>query len=756
MTTQTHEHSESGVDHGKHKESGIEAGKVYTQRWSTPLASGGPEKTYPGFSYRHGRNATTDDILQSARDTWRSNGSQFRDIDWGDNEQKLLNKVSSILRYVGEIKDTLELYFGEHTALKARIEELEYKDPKNSSHPDINDDSKSKTKYAPEDDIHDPKAKTRDSIDNLIGIEQQHAIELAKQDQQHDAMIRRCEGEYKSIVAALQADVKEKDRNLSSKQAIIDSLEDQKSRLIFDKDQLQSKIEAPENSIRDISRLQTRNERLMSENQDLLDQIGIAENQRDNAVLEQSLLETQLQHLTGIIHQCPSCRGLWELFTLPSARINEHPSRLNVWHCDFEPDTTFEHQPESSTSLVDTRHDSSDQTRECPINEFSDEYISKNFRGLVSDIENLCTGIAFNNDFLAAYIKTVGPDELGDFSVCFQRDALENEMFLAYLQREIWRVGIQRQRQNTESRPMDCIPLEERIKERLNFRLIKASVCLGDLTHMESLMAAISNSFINLAAIVEASPEKASVSLDIPIDKSGFDLFPIIRKSNGSLLLGRISIKRIEDQATVIPITPVLRRRTFPTDTTSVQNDEYVLVRGTAAVYEPRRSGPMQTRAQIDEFKPKTDVPLADVHRRSVEAEEAFAAESRVNSSEPRESGPPVPPRPVLHRKPKLPLLDTSSTSSTPTNSPILRRHQALRTSALKEAPLTTRSVGFGEHQDSPDTGSLSQQLSPDVGRSAKKSVKSNGIQNKSGTPLAAIWRTLEERDKRNSGGDLA
>ncbi|KAF3904644.1 hypothetical protein ABW21_db0206393 [Orbilia brochopaga] len=324
-------------------------------------------------------------------------------------------------------------------------------------------------------------------------------------------------------------------------------------------------------------------------------------------------------------------------------------------------------------------------------------------------------------------------------------------MFLAYLQREIWLVGINWQQQGTRTRMMDCILLEGCIKERLKFGLLEASKSANDLIEIENLIAAISNSFTNLAAIIETSPEPITLSLKPTDDKGSFDLFPIIRKSNGGLLLGRIAVRKIEEQAIVIPITPTFCRGQSSTNTTSTQNVGRVLVPGAAAVYEPKRSNLMGKNTSMDErSKSEIDVTWVDVRRNSTANGESLEVGSNCATAGPGELKPPIPPRPILHRKPRLPSLETSPTGSTPKNSTASRRHLAPRASAPENAPNLVTEIEPQDQQCSPDTVDPRQVLSSGGGRSTKRSLKDKSAPNESGTPLAAIWRTLEEWDKRS------
>ncbi|KAJ6258695.1 hypothetical protein Dda_6744 [Drechslerella dactyloides] len=569
------------------------------KRWSTPTTSIGHDKTYPGFSYRHGLNATTEDIFPITK----NDVSQFRDVDWGNNRKVLRNRVSNILRYASEIEELLEDLSGENSESKTWAEEGS--GPASTDHLDINNVANMNVESVAGDNIQKVKTQVHELEDGIAMMRKQSATELMQLDHERKAAIEANETSLRSTTGRLQVDLDDANRKFRLKQTKIDNPEARKSYLVFKRDHIQSKIEAFENPAQDTSQLQSKNRELISENQMLVQQIELAKRERESAVFLQS-----------------------------------------------------------QSDIQKTTHESPRRTNDGALRDYTDEFISSNFKDMINDIESLCTGIAFNKDFLTAFLTAIDVDELGDFRMCLRNGLLHEEIFLAYLQREIWRVGIQQQRHSGGSRPMGCTLVEERIKERLEFGLMKASRFPGDLTQLEDLVAAISNSFTNLTTIIATSRETISVSLETLVDESEYDLFPIILKVDESLLLGHIPVKDIEDTAVVIPVTPILSRLTLP-ETTTQQNSR-ILVRGTALVYEIKRSHLAQKAASIeDKIKSDIGVSRVDIRRNSARAsssEVPIGDEERC-LSELKSSKPPIAiaPRPVLCRKSNVPVPDTVS-----------------------------------------------------------------------------------------------
>ncbi|RVD88862.1 uncharacterized protein DFL_003033 [Arthrobotrys flagrans] len=123
---------------------------------------------------------------------------------------------------------------------------------------------------------------------------------------------------------------------------------------------------------------------------------------------------------------------------------------------------------------------------------------------------------------------------------------------------------------------------------------------------------------------------------------TGFDLFPIIRRTDGVLLLGHISVKNIEENAIIIPIIPILYQN-FPTP-----------------IEPPQKS--------LSQALGESNSPSISLQLPSFPKSQPFI--------------PPIP-RPCLHRKPKLPPLDTTATAAAPTNSPVLQRNNITRPSPI-------------------------------------------------------------------------
>ncbi|KAK6523440.1 hypothetical protein TWF281_001422 [Arthrobotrys megalospora] len=734
------------------------------QRWSTPVEP--PSKNYlsPPRS-RSRRHSTAEDISPTARLGSNGTGPQFRDVDWGDNGKMLRDRVSEITKCANDVERLVDGYLEEHSELQKKLK-VQVKPDSISSTGTKSSKAGTKSQAVSANVPGGSSSGQLQSLKDRI-LELEKKIKYMEKNQQKETSereranliaIQKMDSSAKVEVESLQAQVADLNLKLQNKNTKVESLTDQKSQLVYEKDQLQSKLE---HGNRQAERLQSKLHQKGLETHNFQAQVQRFEQERDEGIKQYNLVQDEVDSLRNIIRNCKYCASVWE-FTQHRSSID-----VNVWYCDINQEGCYilPSPVQTPVSQVDNQYAVRSQ-----ISGISDGFITENFKLLIHDVEKLCTLVAFRSAFLSDYIKKTDPEDLGEFKVCLQNNTLESEIFLAYLQREVWRVSLQLQ---SQASPIDTIRLEERIKERLKLHDAKTSSIPLDYDHLYSLISAIAKSFTNLFTILRTSPGHIAVSMDLLEAEAGLDLFPIIRRSDGALLLGHIPVKNIEENAIIMPITPIAYRQSLNASTPNYPTQPNILVNGTAIVYERKRSAsfprnPSITGKYIPSRTPKPAAQSRPPRPDAPTPDECAPNTPLLLSSFPKD--PFVPLRPSLHCKPKLPPLDTTATTATPTNSPVLQRttkppppipnkNLIARTGSAKNSSIKVGEAKDSEAEEAEYYIEEAQKNEKDiittdvvVAKNEPTSHQDNAHNKfQSGTPLAAIWRALEQLDKKNS-----
>ncbi|KAK6352185.1 hypothetical protein TWF730_009015 [Orbilia blumenaviensis] len=714
------------------------------QRWSTPVEP--PSKNYssPPRS-RSRRHSTTEEV--SPTDKLSSNDArfQFREVDWGDNGKRLRERVSEISRCASDAERLIDGYLEEHSQLQKKLK----LQSKVVNVPSIKTSRPNgiKVEVSSNEGTQTQSQRFKDRISELEekikGIEKDQQKKISEHDRSSHTTIQRMNANHKIEVESLRTQLADINLKLQNQKAKADSLTDQKVHHINEKCQLQNKLE---DQTRQTERLQSllREKKLEAENLQLC--LHQLQKEHEEGIKKYNTVRDEANALRDIIRNCKYCAGIWE-FTQHRGSID-----VNVWYCDISQDGNYSLPLNTEPHLAEI-----------------EAQPAENFRQLVHDIEKLCSLVALHGPFLEIYMKEVAPESLDDFRICLQQpfQTLEPEIFLPFLQREIWRLSLQSQHpQSVTVSPTD---LEDNIKSQLKLSIAESNGINLNYPHLKNLISAIVDSFSNLFTILKSfsfsshdQKDYITISLNPQNNNKGFDLFPIIRRTDGGLLVGHISVKNIEENAIIIPITPVVYR------------SNQILVQGTAIVYERKRSALTVPVVTTPKKMPISGTPLPS---HSPPISKRCRRGTLGEDQEEYITPYTTPPRPPLHRKPKLPPLDTAAVTATPTNSPVLHRNPKppLPTRKLTSAAATvaktaesgsTRSI-TKSHTEAKDSGAkVTKELTPaaaDVSfppapaaiitSTAHDNLPSTPISSSSGTPLAAIWRTLEQLDKKNVKG---
>ncbi|KAK6499069.1 hypothetical protein TWF481_011638 [Arthrobotrys musiformis] len=753
-----------------------------TQRLSTPVEP--PSKNYssPPRSRSRRHSTAEDQISPTAKlSGGAASEPQFRDVDWGQvgsNTGKMLrDRVSEISKCASDVEKLVDGYLEEHSEMQKKLKikgdsvstsSSKSRIPRNCGKPqNATSNTAIESSTAQVQGLKDRVSELEKKIKHM---EKHHQKELAEKEKTNLSGIQRMDASHKLEVESLKTQLADVNLKLQNHKTKVESLSgklDQKARLVYEKDQLQSKIE---DHALETELIESKNQQQLLETHKLQSRLQKLVQERDDAIKQGNIMQDEARTLRNIIRNCKYCASVWE-FTQHRESID-----VSVWYCDIDQDSAYTPPSKVETSLARLQVNDPPSPLATAISGITDSFITENLKLLVDDVEKLCNLVAFRSSYLEFYMKNTDPAYLNDFKICLQNQTLEPEIFLAYLQQEIWHRSLQQYPQNTTT-------LEENILQTLKLFPAKAAEVNLDYPTVTALISAISNSFSNLFTILSTSDEKnIRISLDLSeAGTSAFDLFPIIRRTDGALLLGHISVKHIEENAIIMPVTPVVYRTHNPFTPD-------ILVQGTAIVYERKRSASIpRTPSTV----PGTQIPSSPLPTRpkaqsnptGAVAEPAPPTPILPSSSEQFPELFTAPPRPCLHRKPKLPLppLDTTATTATPTNSPVLQRIPKpppppppipsrnltfKRRSSVVQAPVINigNSKPVLEAKDSEakyiDPPIASSQIKPKDSVTPTANVAKgshNPIQpvqsNKptSGTPLAAIWRTLEEMDKKHS-----
>ncbi|KAK6513668.1 hypothetical protein TWF506_008107 [Arthrobotrys conoides] len=770
------------------------------QRWSTPVEP--PSKNYssPPRS-RSRRHSTAEEVSPTAKLGSNGAGPQFRDVDWGstttttttttttDNGKMLRDRVSEISKCASDVEKLVDGYLEEHSEmqkkLKAKVETgasiapaVKTRIPRNIGKPQALYISGSDESSVPQ--VQGLQDRISELERKIKHMEKHHQKELSERERSNQVSIQKVDANHKVEVESLQTKLADVSLKLQNHKTKVESLTDQKAHLIFEKDQLQSKLE---DHALETTAFHSKLQNQAHEIHDLQSRVKKISHERDESIKKYNIVQDESKTLKNIIRNCKYCAGVWE-FTQHRGSID-----VNVWYCDIEqdggyvPPSSVEMSLGSVNKLSDTVMDDSD---------IPEELLIEKFKVIIYDIEKLCNSIAFRASYRDFYMKKIDINTLSSFKCCLQNQTFDAEIFLPYLQHQIWHTLLQ-------SHPIPPPDFSETqsppylLSQILKLNSAEASNIPLNYKALTTLISTITTNYSSLILSQNFLKSHLKFSLT-PLNPQeptmGIDLFPIIRRTvDNALITGRISVKNIEENAIIIPITPIL----YHTPLTVPQ----ILIQGTAIVYEPKRSAPVARPPSIN--IPGKPTPKPRISQNNPPSPDTPTQEEPNSPnillhppsfSKPKASvSPPQLPvlRPCLHRKPKLPPLDTTSTTATPTNSPVLQRTTATTTNtpsihkppppqippknlALKRgsiqnsictrigAPHETKDSEANpnkELQSSQNTNlniNEASKPSSDVNFSRKWSHKPNpSAKINSGTPLAAIWRKLEELDKKNA-----
>ncbi|KAK6339883.1 hypothetical protein TWF718_009272 [Orbilia javanica] len=743
------------------------------QRLSTPVEP--PSKNYssPPRS-RSRRHSTAEEISPTAKlGTGAGVGPQFRDVDWGtttttDNGKMLRDRVSEISKCASDVEKLVDGYLEEHSEmqrkLKAKVSPVSVpasktRVPKNGGkNQAFSVSTISETSVAQVQDLKDKISELENRIKHM---ERNHQKELSAQETSSSFRIQKIEARHKVEIESLQTQLADTSLKLQNHKTKVESLTDQKAHLIFEKDQLQSKIE---DHTAETTEIHTKLEKQVHQTRELRARLKGLSQERDEAIKQYDNVQNEANLLKNIIQNCKYCANIWE-FTQHRGSID-----VNVWYCDINQGGAYTLLPhlESPLAQVDEPHVITPRT-----SSVNDKLLAEKFKSIIQDIEKLCNLVAFRSSYLDFYMKTIDTTSFSTFKLCLQNQTLDSEIFLPYLQHQIWH-QVLNLNLKLQPLPANSPTFSKAITQTLKLHDAETSGIQLSYTTLTAQISTIADTLSTLFATLNSSDNDISITLSPLKDKdptTGLDLFPIIRRTDGALLLGRISVKNIEENAAIIPITPIIYQ-TLPSPNI---NAAKILVPGTAIVYEPKRSAPFPRSPSI------TGKPTQKPHvSQGKPPSPDTPTKEEPNSpkilprlpSFPKTQRPAPPPvlRPCLHRKPKLPPLDTTAITATPANSPVLQR--TIKPTPTLPPPIPQKSLilkrgsahkGIGgnnpfeakdlqaneELQYTKDLKST-QDVSPDVNVANKRSHQSHPSNiSKSGTPLAAIWRTLEELDKK-------
>ncbi|KAF3220337.1 hypothetical protein TWF679_009711 [Orbilia oligospora] len=793
------------------------------QRWSTPVEP--PSKNYSSPPHsRSRRHSTAEEICPTAKLGSNGAGPQFRDVDWGNtntntntttvNGKMLRDRVSEISKCASDVEKLVDGYLEEHSEmqkkLKAKIETgssiatVQTRISRSTAKcPAV---STSCLSEIPASQVQVLKDRISELEKKIKYMERQQQKELSERERSTLVGIQKADASHKIEIESVQKQLADVSLKLQNHKTKVESLTDQKSHLIFEKDQLQAKLE---NQALETTNLRSKIQNQSHEIHDLQSRLKRTSQERDGAIEQCKTIQDEVNTVKNIIRNCKYCAGVWE-FTQHRGSID-----VNVWCCDIKQDGAGYTPPSSVETSLNHLKDLPD----LPDTVFDnlERFFIKEFKTIIQDIEKLSNSIAFRLSYCDFYMKSIDINALSSFRHCLQNQTLDSEIFFPYFQYQIWHKILQPLSCPSRSSPhFPNTPPENEVTPDPVFQTLKldsaeASEIRLDYKTLATLISAIRARYSALAIALNFFQSQLKISLT-PLEtrkfeatdttNTGFDLFPIIRRTDNGLIIGQIPVKNIEENATIIPITPILYYSTLTPK---------ILVRGTAIVYELKRSAPLPRPPSVK--IPGSPAPKPHTSQNNpVSPDTPIQEEPNSPSALLRTSSfskyqaffPPPSPRPVLrpclHRKPKLPPLDTTtSTTATPTNSPVLQRtttvtSMTIMSSSNRPPPpqippknLTLRrgsvqnstSTGPGirnvirgtkdseanpnkELPQSPSNNKKSIKRAPkslkeipsDDDFSSKWSHKSNpSHKNHAGTPLAAIWRKLEELDKKNGSG---
>ncbi|KAF3316324.1 hypothetical protein TWF173_002174 [Orbilia oligospora] len=794
------------------------------QRWSTPVEP--PSKNYSSPPHsRSRRHSTAEEISPTAKLGSNGAGPQFRDVDWGNtnttavNGKMLRDRVSEISKCASDVEKLVDGYLEEHSEmqkkLKAKVETsssitaVKTRIPRNNAKsPAISTSCLGEISTSQVQVLKDRISELEKKIKYM---ERNQQKELSERERSTLVGIQKADASHKVEIESLQNQIADVSLKLQNHKTKVESLTDQKSHLIFEKDQLQAKLEERALETTSIhSKLQNQSHEI----HDLQSRLRRTSQERDEAIKQCKIIQDEANTVKNIIRNCKYCAGVWE-FTQHRGSID-----INVWYCDIEQDGGSYTPPSSVEASLNHLKDLPD----LPNTAFDnlERFFIKEFKTIVQDIEKLSNSIAFRVSYCDFYMKNIDVDALSSFRHCLQNQTLDPEIFFPYFQYQIWHKILQplpcpsRPSPHFLNTPPENEITLDPVSQALKLDSAEALEIKLNYKTLTTLISAIRARYSALAVSLNFFQSQLKISLaslktrefeNTDTTNTGFDLFPIIRRTDNGLIIGQIPVKNIEEKAIIIPITPILYYST-PTPK--------ILVRGTAIVYELKRSAPLPCLPSVKipgspAPKPRTsqNSPVSPDTPTQEEPNSPSALLCPSSFSKSQAFVPPPSPLPVLrlclHRKPKLPPLDTTtsttSTTATPTNSPVLQRTTTV-TSTITSSPnrppppqippknLTLRR---GSVQNSTSTGpgirtfirstkdseanpskwlpqspsnnkksinrdpKSSKETPSDEDFSSKSSHKSNpSHKTHAGTPLAAIWRKLEELDKKNGSGSTS
>ncbi|KAF3147391.1 hypothetical protein TWF594_002613 [Orbilia oligospora] len=781
------------------------------QRWSTPVEP--PSKNYSSLPHsRSRRHSTAEEISPTAKLGSNGAGPQFRDVDWGNNNtnttanngKMLRDRVSEISKCASDVEKLVDGYLEEHSEmqkkLKAKIETgssiatVKTRIPRSTAKcPAV---STSSLGEIPASQVQVLKDRISELEKKIKYMERHQQKELSERERSTLVGIQKADASHKIEIESLQKQLADVSLKLQNHKTKVESLTVPPD---LRKDQLQAKLED--------QALETTNLRSKLQNQsheihDLQARLKRTSQERDEAIKQCKTTQDETSTVKNIIRNCKYCAGVWE-FTQNRGSID-----VNVWYCDIEQDGSSYTPPSSVETSLNHLKDLPD----LPDTVFDnlEKFFIKEFKTIIQDIEKLSNSIAFRVSYCDFYMKSIDVNALSSFRHCLQNQTLDSEIFFPYFQYQIWHKILQPP--SRPSRPSPHFPntppeneiTPDPVSQILKLDSAEASEIKLSYKTLTSLISAIRARYSALAVSLNFFQSRLKISL-APLEarefeatdttNTGFDLFPIIRRTDNGLIIGQIPVKNIEEKAIIIPITPMLYYST-PTPK--------ILVRGTAIVYELKRSAPLPCTPSVK--IPGSPAPKPNTSQNSPVSpdtpvqEEPNSSSFLLRPSSFSKSQAFVPPpsplqvlRPCLHRKPKLPPLDTTtSTTTTPTNSPVLQRTTTVTSTITSSSnrpppqiPPKNLTLRRGSVQNSTSTGpgirtvirstkdseanpskELSQSPSNNkksINRAPKssKEIPSDDFSSKSshkykthaGTPLAAIWRKLEELDKKNGSG---